>query len=104
MVPSGAIAGATLIPGRWGPHGAEGGRKLGLYALVESRAVATPGHGSRELPKAVTHEVGAVGTRAEKLTLLVLSSGAILTSQLPSAFSEPTDGFAGSKSSWSALK
>src|SRR6266851_5222896 len=104
MVPSGAIAGATLTPGRWSPHAPEGGRKLGSYALVESNAVATPGQGRREFPKERTHVVGAPGTRAAKLTLLELSSGAILTSQLPSASSVPADGFAASKSNWSALK
>src|ERR1700687_187338 len=99
MVPSGAIAGATLRPGRWGPHAPEGGRKLGSYALVESPEVVTPGQGRRAFVKARTHVVGAPGTRVAKLTLLELSSGAILTSQLPSASSLPADGFAASKSS-----
>src|SRR5260370_35856636 len=98
MVPSGAIAGATLIPGRCGPHAPVDGRKLGLYGVVGSAGAlgvpgALPGQGSWPLLKARTQVVGAPGTSVAKLTLLVLSSGAILTSQLLSACSDPAFGF-----------
>src|SRR5215469_5464950 len=107
MVPSGAIAGATLTPGRWGPHVPKDGRKLGSYGVVGSAGAsgvpgALPGHGSWPLLKEPLQwgpvGGGAPGTRVAKLALAALSSGEILTNQLPNASSLPTSGFAGSKS------
>src|SRR5215471_19250107 len=106
MVPSGAIAGATLTPGRWGPHVPKDGRKLGSYGVVGSAGAfgvpgALPGHGSWPLLKETLQWLpvggGAPGTRVAKLALATLSSGEILTNQLLTALSSPALGLFGSK-------
>src|SRR6516225_3238288 len=79
MVPSGPMAGAMLRPARWAPQlPIRGGKKAPVTGL-------TGGHGSgfTKILKLRSHLVGAIPARSVgKATMLTLSSGAILTSQL----------------------
>ena len=80
IVPSGPIAGVTLTPGRWGPHGAWGG------SVGEPSGCGAGGHGlagrgdaSRNVPKHRSVARGAPGTSVAYDTLVVAPNGVALT-------------------------